>query len=207
MSQKSVGKHRLTLATRVTLLRLLGVPVFVLMMIYYEISVRHGAPVPLYRQVALALFVLIAVTDALDGFLARLYNEVTWLGRVLDPLADKILLLAGIILLTRPSLPALQPQFPAWFTCLVISRDACLVAGAYLIDYFTGSVEVHPRITGKIATALQMLAVGWALAPLDLRGFPWLVGVAGAFTLVSFLQYLRDGWRQFDHGQQEHPAP
>ena len=131
---------------------------------------------------------------------------MTWLGRVLDPLAYKILLMAGIILFTRPGLPALQPQFPVWFTVLVISRDAILVAGAYLIDYFTGSVHVHPRMTGKIATALQMLAVGWALAALSTESFRILVVLAGAFTLVSFLQYLRDGWLQFDHERPDPPT-
>ena len=200
---KTVGRHRLTLATKVTLLRLLGIPVFVLFVIYYQIGLSQQHPVPGYRWAAFVCFLAIALTDALDGFLARLYNEVTWLGRVLDPLADKILLLAGIILFTRPGLAPLQPQFPIWFTVLVISRDITLVAGAYLIDYFTGAVHVHPRITGKTATALQMLAVGWALANFSHAAFSTLVLLAGFFSLLSFLQYLRDGWRQFDHEQTE----
>ncbi len=205
--QKTVGRHRLTLATKVTILRLLGIPVFVLLMIYYEISLRQEAPVPAYRWAAFGCFLAIALTDALDGFLARLYNEVTWLGRVLDPLADKILLLAGIILFTRPGLTALQPQFPIWFTVLVISRDIILVAGAYLIDYFTGAVHVHPRMTGKMATALQMLAVGWAIANFSHKVFSALVLLAGLFTLGSFLQYLGDGWHQFDSERSEEAPP
>ena len=188
----------LTLATKITIARILGIPLFILVLIYYKISLAAGEPVDWYRHLALGLFVLIAATDALDGFLARTRDEETRLGAILDPLADKALLLSAIILLTRPSLEALSPQFPISFTLIIISRDVVLLAGSYLIHALTGHVHVQPRITGKLATVFQMAAIIAALIPLPLTLFYWIVGLAAAFTLISGLQYIVDGARQLE---------
>ncbi len=188
----------LTLATKITIARILGIPVFVLILIYYKMSLVEGDPVEIYRPMALVLFILIAGTDALDGFLARTRDEVTRLGAILDPLADKALLLSAIILLTRPSLPELSPQFPVWFTLLIISRDAVLLTGSYVVHAMTGHVHVQPRFTGKAATFFQMAAIIAALIPLPLQLFFWIVGIAALFTLISGLQYIVDGVRQVE---------
>jgi len=201
---ESRGMSRLPLATRVTLLRFLGIPVFVLTMIFYGMGLRAGEPDERYRVAALAVFLLVALTDALDGFLARSRGEVTRLGGILDPLADKTLLLAAIILLTRPSLPDLKPHLPIWFALAVISRDTLLVIGAFVLQHLSGSVHIRPRLTGKIATALQMGAVVWVLASGPHRSFLWLAGAAVLFTLVSGGQYVVDGIRQIDRS---HLAP
>lgn len=196
---KTIIRQPLTLATKVTILRLLGVPVFILVLLYYGISLQTNETNEWLRVAALIIFVAVAMTDALDGYLARSRNEVTWLGRILDPLADKALVLSGIIMLSRPSIPEFQPQFPAWFTLLVISRDVVTIGGVFLIDYFTDTVQVRARLSGKIATACTMLAIAWALAALSADVFRILVWVAGGFTLSSFVGYIRDGWRQLDH--------
>lgn len=188
----------LTLATRITIARIIGIPVFILVLIYFKMSLAAGEPIDWYRQLALGLFVVIAVTDALDGYLARSRDEETRLGAILDPLADKALLLSGIILLTRPTLVALSPQFPVWFTLLVISRDVVLLSGSFVVNWMTGHLEVHPRITGKLATFFQMAAIIGALIPLPVTVFYWLVGPAAFFTLVSGLQYSVDGARQLE---------
>jgi CDP-diacylglycerol--glycerol-3-phosphate 3-phosphatidyltransferase/cardiolipin synthase len=187
----------LTLATKVTIVRILGIPVFILMLIYYKMSLAAGEPVDAYRLWGLTLFVLIAVTDALDGFLARSRDEETRLGAILDPIADKALLLSAIILLTRPSLPELNPQFPVWFTLIIISRDVVLVAGSYLIHWMTGHVEVRPRLTGKIATCLQMAAIIAALIPVMPVFYPVTIAAA-LFTLISGVLYIIDGARQLE---------
>jgi len=192
----------ITLATKVTIVRILGIPVFILMLIYYKMSLAAGAPIDAYRLWALAIFVVIAVTDALDGFLARSRDEETRLGAILDPIADKALLLSAIILLTRPSLPELQPQFPVWFTLIVISRDVVLVAGSYLIHWMTGHVEVRPRLTGKIATCLQMAAIIIALIPVMPVFYPVTIAAA-LFTLISGMQYIIDGARQLERPQHD----
>ncbi len=201
---------QLTLASKVTIVRILGIPVFILLMIYYLESLRDGDAVPAFRWLAFGLFSLIAVTDALDGYLARVRNEITPLGRILDPLADKALMLAGLILFTRPSTPELQPQFPIWFTVLVISRDVVLVAGAGLIHVSMGRVHVQPRKTGKLATLLVMAGVAWALAGGAAGYFHVLVDVAAALTAISGAQYLFDGFRQFEsehHGEEGGHGP
>jgi CDP-diacylglycerol--glycerol-3-phosphate 3-phosphatidyltransferase len=186
----------ITLATKVTILRILGVPVFVLLLVYYTMGLKAGENHDTMRVLALAVFVLVAATDALDGYLARSRNEVTQLGRVLDPLADKALLLSGLILLTRPSLAGLQPHIPIWFTTLVISRDAVLIGGFFLVHHFVGDVRVQPRWSGKIATVLQMGVIVWVLCQAAEAWFFHFVAAAGVFTGISFVQYVIDGARQ-----------
>jgi CDP-diacylglycerol--glycerol-3-phosphate 3-phosphatidyltransferase len=188
----------LTLATKVTLLRLLGVPVFAVLLVYYTLGLAHGDEVELYRRLALSLFVVVAATDALDGYLARSRHEITRLGRFLDPLADKTLLLSALILLTRPNLPQLEPHIPIWFTALVISRDATLAVGYAVVHHFAVTVEVQPRLTGKLATVLQMMVITWVLLQAPADYFLALVGAAAFFTTVAGVQYVIDGLRQLD---------
>ncbi len=188
----------LTLATKMTIIRILGVPVFAILLIYYTTDLARGTANELLRWLAFVAFTLLALTDALDGYLARSRNEVTHLGRILDPLADKALLLTALILLTRPSIPALQPHVPIWFTALVVSRDVFLALGAMIIHAFAGAVEVRPSGAGKAATLFQMVTVVWVLLGGQEQAFFVCVGFAAFFTLLSFAQYLLDGIRQIE---------
>src|SRR5437588_11950941 len=109
------------------------IPVFVTMAIYYGESIHHGTPLEWLRYTAIAIFVIAALSDGLDGYVARHYNQRSSLGVVLDPIADKGLLLSGIISLSISNWSELDPSygsFPTWFPILVISRDAilCVVA-------------------------------------------------------------------------------
>jgi len=196
MSGKANEKTGLTLATKITLVRITGIPVFVGLLVYYLNGLSRGVEDERLRLAALLVFILVAVTDALDGYLARSRNEVTRLGKVLDPLADKALVLSALIMLTRPSLPQFEPHIPLWFTTLVISRDVVLVVGYFLVHHFIGHVEVRPRWTGKVATALTMLAVCWVLMQKLDDWFSWFISVAGICTAISAVQYLLDGARQ-----------
>jgi len=198
-------KHTiLTLANKITILRILGVPVFILMLVYYTMGLAQGNAREMDRAIALVIFVALAMTDALDGYFARSRNEITPLGRLLDPIADKALLLSGLILLTRPSLPGLTPHIPIWFTLLVISRDVVLILGSTIIHALVGHVEVKPRLLGKIATVLQMLTIVWVLVGGASTPFFFCVIVAGAFTLASGILYLFDGTHQLDRAAAEH---
>lgn len=193
------------MATKITILRILGVPVFVVLLIYYLASIRAGAPEDGYRQAAFILFLLVAGTDALDGYLARRRGEISRLGTILDPIADKALMLSGLILLTKPSVPELVPHIPLWFTGLVISRDVFLVAGSFVIHYFAREVKIKPHLTGKIATALQVIVIAWVLAQAAPAWFFWVVLTAGIFTALSWWRYLIDGLRQLEHGHRAAP--
>jgi len=202
------NKHSgLTLANKITILRLMGIPVFILMLVYYEMGLREGQATELYRAAALAVFVAVALTDALDGYVARTRGEVTHLGKILDPLADKSLLLSGLILLTRPSMPSIAPHIPVWFALLVISRDVVLILGSVLIHTVVGHIEVTPRIPGKAATFFQMVAVTWVLAGWPVKSFMAVVAAAGIFTFVSWVQYVIDGTRQLEKAPTHHHGP
>ena len=197
-------KSGLSLANKITLGRILGIPVFVLLMIYYILGLQRGEPDEYLRWSALVMFVVVALTDALDGAVARSRNEITHLGRILDPLADKALLLSSLILLTRPSIPGLQPHIPIGFTLLVISRDVLLFLGAVIVHAIGGHVEIRPRIVGKLATFFQMLAIVWVLAAWPSKYFVAAVGPAFLFTLISALWYLLDGVQQLEKAAQHH---
>src|SRR5205823_12650678 len=138
------------------------------------------------RYTAIAIFVIAAVSDGLDGYVARHYNQRSSLGVILDPLADKGLLLSGIITLSISNWSDVDPdygRFPAWFPVLVISRDAILFVGAGVLYLLVGKVHVKPKWTGKVATVLQMVAIGWVMLQLRLFSLHYVVIAAGFFTL------------------------
>lgn len=196
MPPASPARPGLTLATKITLLRILGIPVFVGLLVYYLNGLSRGEDDWRLRIAALVTFITIAATDALDGYLARSRNEITRLGTVLDPLADKALVLSALVLLTRPALPQFAPHIPLWFTTLVISRDVLLVAGYFLVHHFVGHAEVRPRWSGKIATALTMLAICWVLMQQLDEWFGRFIAVAGVCMATSMVQYIVDGAKQ-----------
>src|SRR6478735_7649628 len=117
------------------------IPVFVALAIYYGESVRRGAPLEWQRFAAIIVFLLAAASDGLDGYVARHYNQRSRLGVILDPIADKGLLLAGIITL---SLSNWNYEFPLWFPVLVIARDAIVVLGAAVLHLLNGNMQVKP---------------------------------------------------------------
>src|SRR6266436_8224449 len=178
----------MTTANKITIVRILMIPAFVTMAIYYGQSVQRGAPLEWMRFAAIAIFLIAAISDGLDGYVARQYNQRSSLGVILDPIADKGLLLSGIITLSISNWSESDPdygKFPAWFPVLVITRDAVILVGALILYLLNGKVHVKPSWTGKVATVLQMVAIGWVM--LQLRRFPllYIVIAAGFFTLVS----------------------
>jgi len=154
------------------------------------------------------MFVISCLTDALDGYLARVRGERTRLGTLLDPLADKFLLLAGLILLTGPWGRVFQPHIPIWYVLLVISRDVLLIVGGIVIHLASGHIEVRPRACGKLATVFQMTLILWVLIGGSTRWFPRLLWLAAACTLISAIQYVIDGIRQLEkaHAHDRTPA-
>src|SRR6476661_7483097 len=126
----------MTTANKITVVRILMIPVFVTLAIYYGESIQEGHPQDWMRFTAITVFLLAAVSDGLDGFVARRYNQRSTLGAILDPIADKGLLLSGIITLSLTNWSEFEPgsgKFPAWFPVLVISRDAILLVGTLVL--------------------------------------------------------------------------
>lgn len=201
----------MTTANKITILRILLIPFFVTEIIYY---VRTANDV--HRIVGMLLFAVTAASDGVDGYIARRYNQISELGKILDPLADKLLLVSGIILLSFNNEPYLR-QIPLWLTATVIGRDILLAIGSVVIRSVVGNITVHPRIIGKVATVFQMLVIIWILLRWDVvphltqnailqNSFwrslihvyllqVWIVG-AGVLTGVSGLLYVFDGMKQ-----------
>jgi|WetSurMetagenome_2_1015567.scaffolds.fasta_scaffold00072_51 cardiolipin synthase (CMP-forming) len=189
----------LTLANRITILRIFTVPFFILSILYYIISVAKGEPSVPLRWIGLALFLGVFLLDAVDGYLARARREITSLGTLLDPIADKAALISALILLSgHGAEKAFDPHLPVWFTLAAISRDAILVTGTLIIHGVAGGVHVQPRILGKITTFLQGVSILWVLIGLPAAALPWILYAAVAFTGASAVQYLLDGVRQLE---------
>ena len=197
----------MTTANKITIARIMMIPVFVMMAIYYGRSVQRGEPLEWQRWTAIAIFIVAAASDGIDGYIARRFNQKSQLGMVLDPLADKGLLLSGIITL---SVSNWAYEFPAWFPVLVVARDVVILSGTLTLHYLNGSVRVRPSWTGKTATAVQMVAIAlcmlqwnWFEKTLAIGGWTLKVGtldlsvwLAGFFTLVSGFGYVVTGIAQ-----------
>ena len=189
----------MTTANKITLIRILMIPAFVTMAIYYGQSIQRGQPLEWQRFTAIAIFLVAAISDGLDGYVARRYNQRSSLGVILDPIADKGLLLSGIITLSISNWSDIDPEygkFPAWFPVLVISRDAVILVGAAVLYLLNGKVQVKPNWTGKVATVLQMIAIGWVMLQLKVIPLLYVVIAAGVFTFISGIVYVTDGVRQ-----------
>jgi cardiolipin synthase len=171
----------LTLANRLTILRILVTPVITVLLLYRQ----TGA--------ALALFLLAGITDGLDGLVARSRKQKTTLGMVLDPVADKLLLTSTIVTLT------ILKELPRWFTVILVSRDVLLIGGSVILYMFLGKIGTPPSWLGKITTGLQLLTVLCAMVDNFLAWvrpaiFPMTV-VTLAFTVASGLDYIYRGAR------------
>ena len=180
----------MTTANKITIMRILLVPFFVVQVLYYV----NGAG-EWHRYLALGAFAVAAISDGIDGFIARHYNQRSELGAILDPLADKLLLLSGIVLLSLHREEYL-PHLPLWLTATVLSRDALLLLGLVLIHYIGGRVTVRPHLTGKASTVLQMICVLWALLKLDLVWLQYWALAAAFLTGISGVIYVLAGVRQ-----------
>jgi CDP-diacylglycerol--glycerol-3-phosphate 3-phosphatidyltransferase len=137
----------MTLANKITLLRIVLIPLF-------AIGLLSGG-----GWGTLGLFVFLALTDTLDGFAARARNQRTVLGTFLDPLADKLLLGATFLILAH------QGRVPTWAFVLVFSRDLAILLGWTLLHILAATSAVEPRCLGKASTVVQMLTVVIFLSP------------------------------------------
>jgi len=165
-----------------TILRILLIPCYVGLLVYGK-----------FDQ-ALIVLLVAGLTDALDGAIARMKNQYTRLGAVLDPLADKMLLISGFVTLSMIHL------VPSWVTILVVSRDVILMLGTAVAHFTDSRVDITPTFLGKVTTFLQLSYVVMVIfltsRRIDLAVMlPLLFGMI-SFTLLSGLHYLYRGFRQ-----------
>ena len=185
----------MNLPNKITVCRIILIPVFVYFALRYSSTVAAGQEEKWLRFAALGVFALASLSDALDGYIARHYAKSTSLGKALDPVADKLLLLAGILTL---SFTKWMPGLPAWFGMLVVGRDLLIVFGYFVILYFAGQVKMKAYLSSKICTAFQMLTLCWAL--LDVWSgatrsifLNTLIYLAAILTVISGLHYIWNG--------------
>jgi len=178
---------RITIPTLFTLLRIILVPIIVIAMV-----MQHWG-------IAFSLFVVGSVSDMLDGYLARMRNERTFLGACLDPIADKLLLLSCFATLAFVQSPLFT--IPHWFVWFVLCKELLLVAGVLGILIYKGYVQVvQPTMLGKLTTVAQMGFIMWLFACYFFKWVPiktYYVSLGILFVLVgaSFIQYALIGLR------------
>jgi cardiolipin synthase len=175
----------LTTANQLTILRIVFVPVFIILLAYKEIGW------------ALGIFVLAGVTDVLDGIIARRLGQKTSIGAVLDPLADKLLMTAAMVLLSLPQM-GFQNSIPRWLVIVIISRDVFILLVSLIIVLMIGWKIFRPSAYGKASTVLQ---VGTVLAVLysdwksvtvpELQILFYMTGFLTAFSGLHYLVTLR----------------
>ena len=169
----------LNLPNSLTLLRLFSIPVFLGLLGY-----RH------YRA-ALWVFGFAALTDSLDGTVARWFDSKTELGSFLDPFADKLMLVSAFVVLT------MDGDFPPWLFGIVIIRDVIIVFGFFAVMFLIGErIPVRPSYLGKGSTFFQLACVVAALARLGEYHpdyFNYLLYAAAAFTALSGVHYMYRG--------------
>jgi cardiolipin synthase (CMP-forming) len=182
----------MTLANKITLVRIVLIPGFVALAWAYGRSFAQGQPSESYRIGAIAIFLAAACTDGIDGFVARQFHQKSRLGSILDPIADKGLIAAALLVLAISGWPQ---SFPFWFPCAVIGRDLVLVIGFAALSRLIQRVDIHPSLIGKLATVFQLASIAWVLLLVP-RFLLTLVIVATCLTLISGTGYVLDGIRQ-----------
>lgn len=175
----------LTFANKVTIGRILIVPFFIATIMY--ISPGHDY----FRWLALGLFAAAVLSDMIDGYIARTYRQKTKAGAILDPLADKMLLISAFICLyiKRAFFPVIH--FPLWFVVAIISRDIILLLGSMIIQLVTGALEVEANASGKFTAFLQIICVLGVLLQLRFTFVFWYVALVA--TVFSGIIYIVKG--------------
>lgn len=178
----------LTTANQLTILRIVFVPVFVILLVYQEVGW------------ALAIFVAAGITDVLDGLIARRFGQKTLIGAALDPIADKLLMISSILILSLPQME-FQNLIPRWLMVLIIFRDVFMLVVTVVVVLIVGFRVFLPTPYGKACTFMQVtmvlavLCANWrhvAVSELNI-----LFYMTGLMTFVSGLHYLVRGLREW----------
>ncbi|MDH7598351.1 MAG: CDP-alcohol phosphatidyltransferase family protein [Sedimentisphaerales bacterium] len=194
---------KLSWATRLTIMRILLVVPFISCLLMTNDPDLGQVARAYLRYAAMAMFVAMAVSDGLDGYLARSKRQVTRLGTFLDPVADKLLIDSACVLLA--SRHGQVPGFPVPGTVvvLIVAKDVLLTIGFAIVYLVSGRAFIEPVWIGKVATALQLVMVAAVLVAPELSGlipgWIWVLrtlwwSAAGAAVLAT-LVYIRNGSR------------
>ncbi len=186
-----------------TFLRLLLLPVFIWLLLA-DVPVDQSAGRP-HKYAALAVFAVMAITDKLDGYLARRLNQASKLGALLDPVADKLLVAASLVLLSSPAVAGGLWAIPIPVVVIVYAKDVLLGVGTIVLLVLRGKVSIKPRLAGKLGTAIQLALVMATILADDLyRIHPGVVSpllkslwwATAVVACVAAVDYVVQGVRQ-----------
>src|SRR5712664_3760843 len=194
----------LTVPNMLTVFRMVLIPVFVTLLFYQKFVW------------ALAVFVVAGITDGLDGLLARRFGQQSQLGTILDPIADKLMLVTAFIVLSMRSvfpqpIPSHLPV-PFWVTVAVISRDVFIIVGAAAINMMTGFRGFRPSWLGKLNTTVQIggiAAIMFAASVPRYTGYylPTVYGAVFALAVLSGLHYIFFASKLMNEDRKQGSAP
>jgi len=172
-------------ANKISTFRILTVPFFIACLIYYSPEREY------LRLLALAIFVLAVISDAVDGYIARKSKQQSKAGLILDPLGDKLLLMGAFIFLSP--LSKMPLHFPLWVTWIVISRDAIILLGVLVIYMVKQNIDIRPTKWGKLTTTFQMVSAICVLMQIRVAVIFWWIAII--FTVISGADYIRRGFK------------
>jgi cardiolipin synthase len=201
---------KLSWASRITIVRILLIIPFVSCMLKINDAALSESMRDAMRYAATFIFLVMATSDAVDGFLARKKEQITKLGSFLDPTADKLLMSSACLLLASQRGHVDGFLLPPTVVVLIIGKDLFLLIGFLIIYFITFQVRIVPVLIGKIATTLQLsMVAGILIAPevsAFLPGWIWFLRVlwwsaAGAAILATLI-YIRNGSRYIEQHDQ-----
>ena len=185
MNQTQVSTRILTVPNLLTFVRMGLIPVFATLLVYG----REGA--------ALIVFTIAGISDGIDGFIARRLGQESELGTIIDPIADKLLMITAFVMMTIPGVldPGRHLPVPFWVTAAVIGRDILIITVAGAIYIMTGFRDFRPSWLGKASTFVQVIAVIMILVAAvfpSLQGFylPTVYTTVALFAVVSGIHYI-----------------
>ncbi|MBU0479190.1 CDP-alcohol phosphatidyltransferase family protein [bacterium] len=165
-------------ANFLTVFRILLVPVF-------AIFLHKGTPET--RLIALGIFFIAGITDAIDGLIARKRDQVSKFGKHIDPIADKILLITAFIMLM------MDGSIPVFLTIVVVARDVIIISGFLILYVVLGGLEPKPSKVSKCTTFLQIFTIIYALLNIKVPSISFIVWTTMVFTVISGINYTIHG--------------
>ena len=184
----------MNLPNALTLLRIFFVPILVAALVQEKNDFFFGAALIPHEMFALAIFLTAALTDLLDGYLARRWGQVTTVGTLLDPIADKLLISAALVSMVQVHV------IPGWMAILIIGREFA-ISGLRSIAAAEGYV-IQANEFGKLKLASQVVSISFVMISMSLPQYRdaamlsmWVVVV---ITMLSAVSYFRKFWREID---------
>jgi len=195
---------KLNWANRITILRVLLITPFVILMLKTNEPTLSHIGSDIYRYFAAIVFVLMGISDGVDGYLARKKGQATKLGSFLDPMADKLLMTCALLLLSSKAGGVEKFLIPISVVVIIIGKDLFLLMGFIILYFVTEQVKIKPAFIGKLSTTLQLTMVSSILLAPEisavLPGWIWVLRVlwwsAAVSAILTTLLYVRRGTSQ-----------